>query len=47
MKEGGTRRPDKINGYEATADVTIRIKDLALLPRTVEAAVECIARHIF
>jgi uncharacterized protein YggE len=39
MKEGGTRRPDKINGYEATAAVTIRVKDLALLARTVEAAV--------
>lgn len=39
MKEGGTRRPDKINGYEATAAVTIRVKDLALLARTVEVAV--------
>jgi uncharacterized protein YggE len=39
MKEGGSRRPDKINGYEATAAVTIRVKDLALLARTVEAAV--------
>lgn len=39
MKEGGNRRPDRINGYEATADVTIRVKDLALLARAVEAAV--------
>jgi uncharacterized protein len=39
MKEGGSRKPDKINGYEATADVTIRVKDLALLSKAVEAAV--------
>jgi uncharacterized protein YggE len=39
MKEGGSRKPDKINGYEATADVTVRVKDLALLSRAVEAAV--------
>ncbi len=39
LKEGGTRRPDRINGYEATAAVTIRVKDLALLSRAVEASV--------
>lgn len=39
MREGGSRRPDRINGYEATADVTIRVRDLALLSRAVEAAV--------
>ena len=39
MKEGGSRKPDKINGYQATADVTIRVRDLALLSKTVEAAV--------
>ena len=39
MREGGSRRPDRINGYEATADVTVRVRDLALLSRAVEAAV--------
>jgi len=39
MKEGGGARPDKINGYEATAAVTIRVRDLALLSKAVEAAV--------
>ena len=39
MKAGGDKRPDKINGYEATANVTIRVKDLALVSKAVEAAV--------
>jgi uncharacterized protein YggE len=39
MKAGGDRRPDKINGYEATAAVTIRVRDLDLLSKAVEAAV--------
>jgi uncharacterized protein YggE len=39
MKPGGDRRPDKINGYEASAAVTIRVKDLALISKAVEAAV--------
>lgn len=39
MREGGDRRPDRINGYEARAGVTILVRDLALLSRTVEVAV--------
>jgi hypothetical protein len=39
MREGGDRRPDRINGYEASASVTILVRDLAHLSRTVEAAV--------
>jgi len=39
MKTGGDRRPDRINGYEANATVTVLVRDLALLPQTVEAAV--------
>ena len=39
MKGGGDRRPDRINGYEANADITILVRDLALLPQAVEAAV--------
>jgi uncharacterized protein YggE len=39
IKEGANKRPDKINGYEANAHVTIRVKDLALLSKAVEAAV--------
>ena len=39
MKAGGDRRPDRINGYEANAAVTILVRDLAVLPQTVEAAV--------
>lgn len=39
MREGGDRRPDRINGYEASAGVTILVRDLALLSRAVEAAV--------
>lgn len=39
MREGGDRRPDRINGYEATANVTILVRDLALLSRAVETAV--------
>jgi uncharacterized protein YggE len=39
MKEGGGNRPDRINGYEATAAVTIRVRDLQLLSKAVEAAV--------
>lgn len=39
MKAGGDKRPDKINGYEATANVTIRVKDLALVSKAVEVAV--------
>lgn len=39
MREGGERRPDRINGYEASAGVTILVRDLALLSRAVEAAV--------
>jgi uncharacterized protein YggE len=39
MKEGGGARPDRINGYEANAAVTIRVRDLGLLSRAVEAAV--------
>jgi uncharacterized protein YggE len=38
MREGGERRPDRITGYEATAAVTILVRDLALLGRSVEAA---------
>ncbi|GAN00544.1 protein of unknown function DUF541 [alpha proteobacterium U9-1i] len=39
MREGGDRRPDRINGYEASAGVTILVRDLALLGRAVEVAV--------
>jgi uncharacterized protein YggE len=39
MKAGGDRRPDKISGYEATAAVTIRVRDLALLSKAVEVGV--------
>lgn len=39
MREGGDRRPDRINGYEASAGVTILVRDLAQLSRAVEAAV--------
>lgn len=39
MREGGDRRPDRINGYEATASVTLLVRDLALLSRAVEAAI--------
>lgn len=38
MRAGGERRPDRITGYEANAGVTILVRDLALLSRTVEAA---------
>ncbi len=38
MREGGERRPDRINGYEATAAVTVLVRDLALLGRAVESA---------
>lgn len=38
MREGGERRPDRINGYEATAAVTILVRDLGLLGRAVESA---------
>lgn len=39
MREGGDRRPDRINGYEASAGVTILVRDLTYLSRAVEAAV--------
>lgn len=39
MKAGGDRRPDRINGYEANTSVTVLVRDLGLLPQTVEAAV--------
>lgn len=39
MREGGERRPDRINGYEATASVTLLVRDLALISRAVEAAI--------
>ncbi|MBI1340059.1 DUF541 domain-containing protein [bacterium] len=39
MKEGGSRRPDSIRGYEANASVTMLVTDLALLSRVVEVAV--------
>jgi uncharacterized protein YggE len=39
MREGGDRRPDRINGYEATAGVIILVRDLSLLSRAVEVAV--------
>jgi hypothetical protein len=39
MREGGDRRPDRINGYEASAGVTILVRDLSKLGRTVEVAV--------
>ena len=39
MREGGDRRPDRINGYEASAGVTILVRDLSFLARAVEAAV--------
>ncbi|MGE0045206.1 MAG: SIMPL domain-containing protein, partial [Hyphomonadaceae bacterium] len=39
MREGGERRPDRINGYEATASVTLLVRDLALLSRAMEAAI--------
>jgi uncharacterized protein YggE len=39
MREGGERRPDRITGYEASAAVTILVRDLALVPRAVEAAI--------
>jgi uncharacterized protein YggE len=38
MREGGERRPDRINGYQATAAVVILVRDLSLLGRAVEAA---------
>ncbi len=38
MREGGERRPDRISGYEATAAVTVLVRDLALLGRAVESA---------
>lgn len=38
MRAGGERRPDRITGYEASAGVTILVKDLALLSRAMEAA---------
>ncbi len=38
MRAGGERRPDRITGYEATAGVTVLVKDLALLSRAMEAA---------
>lgn len=38
MRAGGDRRPDRINGYEATAGVTVLVRDLALLSRAMEAA---------
>lgn len=39
MKAGGDRRPDRINGYEANASVTVLVKDLAALSQAVEMAV--------
>lgn len=39
FREGGERRPDRINGYEARAQVTILVTDLTLLSRVVEAVV--------
>jgi uncharacterized protein len=39
MQAGGDRRPDRIKGYEATVAVTVLVNDLALLSKTVEAAV--------
>lgn len=39
MREGGDRRPDRINGYEASAGVTILVRDLARLSQAVEVAV--------
>jgi uncharacterized protein YggE len=39
MREGGERRPDRITGYEASAAVTILVRDLTLVPRAVEAAI--------
>lgn len=38
MRAGGERRPDRISGYEATAAVTILVRDLGLLSRAMEAA---------
>lgn len=38
MRAGGDRRPDRINGYEASAGVTVLVRDLALLSRAMEAA---------
>ncbi|MGE0828908.1 MAG: SIMPL domain-containing protein [Hyphomonadaceae bacterium] len=38
MRAGGERRPDRINGYEATAGVVILVRDLSLLSRAMEAA---------
>lgn len=39
MREGGDRRPDRINGYEGRASVTILVRDLAHLTRVVETVV--------
>jgi uncharacterized protein YggE len=39
MKGGGDRRPDRIQGYEARANLTVLVSDLALLSRAVETAV--------
>jgi uncharacterized protein YggE len=39
MKTGGDRRPDRINGYEANASVTVLVKDLTVLSQAVEMAV--------
>jgi uncharacterized protein YggE len=39
MKAGGDKKPDQVRGYEATASVTVLVKDLALLSRAMEAAV--------
>lgn len=38
MRAAQEGRPDRINGYEATAAVTVLVRDLAHLSRTVEAA---------
>ncbi len=39
MREGGDRRPDRINGYEASVSVTILVRDLARLGQAMEVAV--------
>jgi uncharacterized protein YggE len=39
MREGGERRPDRISGYQANAGVTVCVRDLALLSRAMEAAI--------
>ncbi|MET0547396.1 MAG: SIMPL domain-containing protein [Caulobacterales bacterium] len=39
MKAGGDKKPDQVRGYEATASVTALIKDLELLGKAMDAAV--------